>query len=148
MKKKYIVRLTVEERELLEDVVRKLEGSSQKIRRARILLKADATGSNWTDKEIADEFSCRIQTVENLRQRFATEGFDGALNRKKRETPPCPPKLDGEQEAKIIAMRLGKVPEGYANWSLRLLAERVVKLGIVGSISHETLRKTLKKAGP
>ncbi len=76
-----------------------------------------------------------------------TEGFEIALNGKKRETPPRQKVLDGEQEAKVIALRLGEPPKGFANWSLRLLAEQVVELGIVDSVSHETLRKTLKKTG-
>ena len=94
---------------------------------------------------IADAFGCRIQTVESLRKRLVTDGFDIALNGKPRESPPRKKVLDGKQEAKVIAMRLGKPPKGYANWSLRLLADRVVELGLVDSISHETVRQTLKK---
>jgi hypothetical protein len=82
---------------------------------------------------------------ENIRQRLLSEGFDIALNGKKRESPPRKKSLDGEQEAKVIALRLSKPPEGFANWSLRLLANQVVELGIVDSVSHETLRRTLKK---
>jgi len=145
MEKKYIVRLTDEERNVLRDVVKKLKGTSQKVRRAYVLLKADADGSNWTDKQIAEAFFCRTKTVENIRQRLVTDGFEIALNGKKREMPPRQKLLDGEQEAKVIALRLGEPPKGFANWSLRLLAERVVELGIVDSVSHETLRKTLKK---
>lgn len=145
MEKKYIVRLTDEERDTLSSVVKKLKGSSQKVRRAQILLKADADGPNWTDKKIAEAFSCRTKTVENIRQKFVTEGFDASLNRRKFDIPPRKKILDGEQEAKVIALRLGDPPKGYANWSLRLLAEKVVELEIVDSISHETLRTTLKK---
>jgi hypothetical protein len=145
MQKKYIVRLTDEERKVLREVVDKLKGTSQKVRRAQVLLKADADGPNWTDKKIAEALSCRTKTVENIRQRLVTEGFEIALNGKKRETPPRQKVLDGEQEAKVIALRLGEPPEGFANWSLRLLADQVVELGIVRSVSHETLRKTLKK---
>jgi hypothetical protein len=145
MEKKYIVRLTDEERSVLRDVVKKLKGTSQKVRRAQILLKADADGPNWTDKRIAEAFSCRTKTVENIRQRLVTDGFEIALNGKKRDTPPREKLLDGEQEAKVIALRLGKPPVGFANWTLRLLAEQVVELEIVDSVSHETLRKTLKK---
>ena len=145
MAKKYVVRLTDEERAKLHGVVKKLQGSSQKVRRAQILLKADADGPGWTDKKIAEAFSCRTKTVENVRQRLVTEGFDVGLNGKKRETPPRPKRLDGEQEAKVIALRLGEPPKGFANWSLRLLASRVVELGIVDSVSHETVRQTLKK---
>jgi len=145
MNKKYIVRLSDGERRELQAVVKKLKGSSQKVRRAQMLLKADADGPNWTDARIADAFSCRVQTVENLRKRLVTEGFETALYGKPRSTAPREKLLDGKQEAKVIALRLGKPPEGFANWSLRLLADRVVELGIVGSISHETVRQTLKK---
>jgi hypothetical protein len=145
MNKKYIVRLTDGERETLQSVVKKLKGSSQKVRRAQILLKADADGPNWTDERIAEAFSCRTKTVENIRQRLVTEGFDVALEGKKRETPPRQKRLTGEQEAKVIALRLGKPPAGFANWSLRLLADQVVELEIVESVSHETVRQTLKK---
>ena len=104
-----------------------------------------ADGPNWTDKKIAEAFSCRTKTVENIRQRLVTDGFEVVLNGKKRELPPRGKVLDGEQEAKVIALRLGEPPEGFANWSLRLLANQVVELGIAEAVSHETLRKTLKK---
>ena len=145
MQKKYVVRLTDGERKTLRSVVKKLSGSSQKVRRAQVLLKADADGPNWTDNRIAEAFGCRINTVEKIRQRLVTEGFVVALNGKKRETPPRQKRLDGEQEAKVIALRLGKPPQGFANWSLRLLAEKAVELSIVESVSHETVRQTLKK---
>jgi hypothetical protein len=145
MEKKYIVRLNDEERSLLKAVAKKFKGSPQKVRRAQVLLAADADGPNWTDQKIADVYSCRTKTVENIRQRLVTEGFDVAFNGKKRESPPRKKSLDGEQEAKVIALRLGKPPEGFANWSLRLLADQTVELGIADSISYETLRKTLKK---
>lgn len=145
--KKYIVRLTPEEREVCRETIRKLSGSSERVRRAQILLKADADGPGWTDQQIADAFSCRTNTVENVRQRCVLEGFERALERKQRASPPVPKLLDGEQEAQVIALRTGAPPEGYANWSLRLLARRVVELAIVESISHETVRRTLKKTG-
>jgi transposase len=145
MQKKYIVRLTEEERKTCRLTVKKLKGTSQKVRRAQILLKADADGPAWTDRQIAEAFSCRTKTVENIRQRFVEEGFESTLERKRRQTPPTEKLLDGEQEAKVIAMRLGSPPKGYANWTLRLLARKVVELEIVESISHETVRQTLKK---
>ena len=145
MQKKYVVRLTDAERETLRSVVKKLSGSSQKVRRAQVLLKADADGPGWTDRKIADAFGCRINTVEKIRQRLVTEGFAIALNGKPRETPPRQKLLAGEQEAKVIALRLGEPPKGFANWSLRLLAEKVVELSIVESVSYETVRQTLKK---
>jgi len=143
MQKKYIVRLTDEERATLEHIVRKLKGSSQKVRRANILLKADADGSAWTDARIAEAYGCRRQTVEGLRERLVSEGFEPALNGQMRQSRPKV--LDGTQEAELLALRLGLPPAGFGNWSLRLLAERVVELQIAPSISHETVRRTLKK---
>ena len=145
MVKKYVVRLSSEERSSLTEVVKKLKGSSTKVRRAQVLLKADADGPGWTDAQIAEAFGCRTKTVENIRERFVTKGFEVTLNGEPRLKPPRPKLLDGKQEAKVIALRLGPPPAGYANWSLRLLAERVVELAIAPSISHETVRQTLKK---
>ena len=145
MQKKYIVRLTARERATLEAVVKKLNGSSQKVRRAQILLKADADGPAWTDKQIAEAFGCRTKTVENIRQRLVLEGFEVALEGKRPAIPPRRSVFAGEQQAKVIALRLGPPPKGFANWSLRLLAEKVVELEIVESVSHETVRRTLKK---
>lgn len=145
MQKKYIVRLTEEERCQLREVIKKLKGSSQKVRRAQILLKADIEGSNWTDERIAEAFDCRTKTVENIRRRLVEKGFAETLNGSRRDTPPTEKRLDGEQEAHIIAMRLGSPPKGYNNWSLRLLARKAVELSIVDTISYETVRRTLKK---
>lgn len=145
MNKKFIVRLSDEERAVCQEVVKKLKGSSQKVRRAQILLKADADGPGWTDSRIAEAFNCRVQTIENLRKRLVTEGFELALEGKTRKEPPTPPKLDGEGEAKLIAMRLGKPPVGYGHWTLQLLADELVALEVVESISHETVRNVLKK---
>ena len=145
MHKKYVVRLTKTERKTLEEVIKKLKGTSQKVRRAHILLKADVDGPAWTDAKIADAFDCRVQTIEKLRKRLVTEGFELALNGQKRQTPPTEPILDGKGEAKLISMRLGKPPAGYGRWTLKLLAEELVALEIVESISYETVRRTLKK---
>ena len=145
MRKIYIVRLSDVERGLLKDYIKKQKGTSTKVRRAQVLLKADADGPCWTDAEIADAFGCRTKTVENIRERFVTEGFEVTLNGQERKDPPRVKVLDGKQEAKVIALRLGPPPKGYSNWSLRLLAEQVVELGIVDSISYETVRRTLKK---
>ena len=145
MEKKYIVRLTDEERETLYGVMKKLQGSSQQVRRAQLLLKADANGPNWTDQQIAEAFSCRTKTVENVRQRLLTVGFESTLYGAKPQTPPRQKRLDGKQEAQIIALRLGTPPTGFTHWSLRLLTEQVVELAIVDTVSHETLRKMLKK---
>lgn len=145
MQKKYMVRLSKTERSVLQEVVRKLKGSSQKVRRAQVLLKADVKGGGWTDRHIAEAFGCRRQTVEVLRQRFVECGFQETLEGKKRSTPPTEKLLDGKQEAKIIATRLGPPPKGYAHWTLRLLARKVVELEIVETVSYETVRRTLKK---
>ena len=145
MIKKYIIRLSDEERNACQVVVKKLKGSSEKVRRAQILLKADADGPNWSDAKIAEAFDCRVQTVENLRKRLVTEGFEQALERKKRQAAPRKCTLDGETEAKLIAMRLGRPPTGYGHWTLQLVAEEMVALEIVDAISHETVRRTLKK---
>ncbi len=147
MPKKYVVRLTDQERTELTAVVKKLKGTSQKVRRAQILLKADVEGPNWTDSRIAESFGCRTQTVENIRQRLVERGFQETLERVPREHPPVEKLLDGEQEARIIATRLGSPPPGYANWTLRLLARKVVELEIAESVSYETVRRLLKKVG-
>jgi transposase len=145
MNKKFVVRLSDDERGVCQEIVKKFKGSSQKVRRAQILLKADADGPGWIDRRIAEAFNCRVQTIENLRKRLVTDGFELALDGKKRQEPPTPCKLDGEAEAKLIAMRLGKPPAGYGHWTLQLLADELVVLEVVDSISHETVRKTLKK---
>jgi hypothetical protein len=145
MQKLYVVRLTDQEREELRSVVKKLKGTGQKVRRAQILLKADADGPNWTDERIAEAFSCRTRTVERLRLRLVEQGFEETLHRLERALPPVEKLLTGEQEARIIAMRLGPPPKGYANWTLRLLARKVVEVEIVDSVSYETVRRTLKK---
>ena len=147
MRKKYIVRLSAEERGTLTEIVKKFKGTSQKVRRAQILLKADADGPAWTDARIADAFGCRTRTVEKIRQRLVECGFTETLASKPRAHPATEKLLNGQQEAKLIALRLGAPPNGYANWTLRLLARKVVELGMVDSISYETARRTLKKTG-
>ena len=143
--KKYTVRLSDEERDVCQEIVKRLKGTSEKVKRARILLKADADGPGWSDVKIAEAYDCRVQTVETVRKRLVTEGFEVALERKKRLTAPTPHKLDGVAEAKLIAMRLGKPPAGYGRWSLQLLADELVALEVVSSICPETVRKTLNK---
>jgi Homeodomain-like domain len=144
MPKKYVVRLSDAEREMLAGLLKKKRVSAQKVRRARILLKADADGPNWTDAKIADAFDCRTHSVECLRERLVTEGFEIAVHGQPKSRVRGKV-LDGAQEAKIIALRLGPPPKGFANWTLRLLAAQAVTLEIVESVSHETLRRTLKK---
>lgn len=145
MRKTYVVRLSDAERTLLAEIVKKFKGSNQRVRRAQMLLKADADGPGWTDRQIAEAFNCRTKTVENVRQHLVERGFEQTLNGIKPSKPPIPKLLDGQQEAKIIAMRLGPPPPGYANWTLRLLARRVVELKIVPTVSYETVRRSLKK---
>ena len=136
--KKYVVRLTDVEREICKETIERLPGSGQKARRARILLQVDTEGPAWMVRRVADAFRCRVKTVENVRQRCELEG-------KQRSGPPVPKPLDGEQEAKLIALRLGPPPPGCGSWSLRLLAWHVVALGLVASISHKTVRQTFGK---
>ena len=145
MNKKYVVRLSDEERGVCQAILKNLKGSSPPFRRAQILLKADVAGPGWSEAKIAEAFNCRVHTIENLRKRLATESFELALDGKKRAEPPILCKLDGEVEAKLIAMRLGKPPAGYGHWTLRLLADAMVALEVVDAISHETVRTTLKK---
>jgi hypothetical protein len=145
MNKKFVVRLSDEERGVCQEIIKHLKGSSQKFRRVQILLKTDAEGPAWSDVRIADAFDCRVQTLETLRKRLVTEGLALALEGKKRQEPPTPCKLDGEAEAQLIALRLGKPPLGYGHWTLQLLADEMVSVEIVDAISHETVRKVLKK---
>jgi hypothetical protein len=145
MNKKYVVRLKDEERSACQVTIEKETGKSQKLRRAAILLKADADGPAWDDVKISEAVSCRTRTVENLRQALVLEGFEAALARKKRVTAPTPKLLDGVAEAKLIAMRLGRPPAGIGHWTLRLLADQMMELEIVESVSPETVRQTLKK---
>jgi len=147
MRKIFVVRLTDQERDELQSVIKNLKGTGQKVRRAQILRMADADGPNWADERIAEAFSCRTRTVERLRQRLVEQGFAEALHRVERALPPVEKLLTGEQEANIIATRLGPPPKGYSNWTLRLLARKVVELKIVDSVSYETVRRTLKKTG-
>jgi transposase len=143
--KRYIVRLADEERKQLEDIVNKGKNTAYKVKHAYILLKADAEGKNLTDEEIAKAVHCHKNTVSNVRQRLVDHGLEAALERKKRETPPVAKILDGEKEARLIALGCSQSPEGCARWTLKLLAERMVELEIVESISYETVRRTLKK---
>ena len=145
MNKQDVVRLSEEERRVCQGIIKTLKGSSQKFRRAQILLKADADGAGWPDVKIAEAFNCRVQTIEHLRKRLVTESFALALDGKKRQEPPTPCTLDGEAEAQLIARRLGKPPAGYGHGTLPRLADDMVALEVVEAIRHETVRKTLQK---
>ena len=144
MNKKYVVRLDQEEREHLEKLVRRGRAHARKLLYARILLKADANGPAWTDERIAEAFEASTATVARERRRHCEEGLEVALLPRK----PARPRrrvLDGRAEARLIALACSDLPEGRERWTLRLLADRMVELEYVGSVSHETVRRTLKK---
>ena len=145
MYKKYVVRLTEEERGRLETLVRRGRAHARKLLYARILLKADADGPDrWTDERTADALEVSTATVARERRRFVEDGLEVALMPKK----PGKPRrrvLDGRAEAHLVALACSGPPEGRGSWTLRLLAERMVELGHVGGVSHETVRRTLKK---
>jgi hypothetical protein len=143
--KKFVVRLTTDERGELRKLVKTGKAAAYKIRHANILLSADANGLGWTDEQIGEAYSVTSKTVANVRQRFVNVGLKSALERKKRETPPRQKVLDGEKEARLIAITRTTPPQGYSRWSLRLLSDQLVELKIVESISNETIRQTLKK---
>jgi transposase len=145
MHKKYIVRLSDEERRQLTELTSKGRAAAYKIRHAHILLKADAEGPAWTDAKIAESFSVSVNTVLGVRQRLVEQGLEAALNRKQQERPSRTPLLDGAAEARLIALRCSEPPAGHARWTLRLLADQAVALEIVEAISHETVRQALKK---
>jgi transposase len=143
--KKHKVELTSEERQTLETLVRKGQHSALKLMRAHILLKADSQGPGWTDARIADAFGCHEQTAYNVRKRFATGGRLSALERKPQSQPSRLPKLDGPGEARLIALCCSDPPKGFSRWTLQLLADELVELQVVESISAEAVRQTLKK---
>lgn len=147
MKKVFIVRLTDEDRLELESLIRKGKAAAIRLMRARILLKADQgdKGDAWTDAEIAEAVNVAPKTVFNTRRRWVEEGLEAALNRKKQERPSRIRKLDGKAEAKLVATCCGPAPQGRVRWTLRLLADKLVELEAVESISPETVRRTLKK---
>lgn len=145
MQKKYVVELTSKERKCLQEMVNSGRAAGYRIRRAQMLLKADegAHGPGWPDEQIAEAFGAHSATVSKLRQRLVEEGLEAALARKKREG--YPRKLDGDAEAHLVAMVCGKPPDGYKRWTLRLLADRMVELSVVDSVSHMTVSRALKK---
>lgn len=146
MVKKYIVDLSAEERAELVRFTTTGRHAADQITRARILLKADCNqpDGSWRDEAIVDALDVGIATVERVRRRFVDLGLAAALKRQPGggRKPDC---LNGEQEAHLIALVCGQPPEGQARWILRLLADRMVQLGQVESVSHETVRQTLKK---
>jgi hypothetical protein len=145
--KKYIVRLSGEERGRLEEMTGRGKASSRLVTRARILLKADASpqGESWSDSRIIEAFDVSATLVYNTRRQLVEEGFEACITRKKRERGPVAPIFDGETEAKLIALACSTPPAGYARWSLRLLEKKVVELDIVDKASDSTIGRVLKK---
>jgi transposase len=145
--KKYRVTLTTEERQSLQDLIAAGKAAAQKLAHARILLKADAApgGPAWTDERIAEAVEVSRATVERVRQRFVEQGLGAALVRKPQDRPSRLPKLDGRAEAHLIALACSRPPEGRTEWTMQLLADKLVELEVVDSISDETVRRTLQK---
>jgi transposase len=146
MKKKYPVILSDTEREQLKNLIAAGTAPARKLTYARILLKADqgSEGPGWVDEEVADAVEVSQPTVSRVRKQYVEEGLQAALNRR----PPNREyhrKLDGEQEARLVALACSEPPEGQARWSLRLLADKMVELDVVEEISYQTVRRTLKK---
>jgi transposase len=144
--KKYLVRLTEEERTYLESLVYKGKVAAHKRLHAEILLKADigTLGDKWSDSQIGEVFGISTRTVERVREKLVQEGLESALNRAK-PTRVRSRVIDGENEAHLVALTCGDAPDGRSRWTLRLLGQRMVELGYVESVSHETIRQTLKK---
>ena len=145
--KKYVVRLSAEERAQLDELIRKGKRSAQLLTKARILLKADVSelGEGWSDSRIAAALDTSIATIERTRRQLVEEGFEAVLRRKYNPNSARPRIFDGAAEAKLIALTLSPAPEGFARWSLRLLEEKVVELHIVERASDNTIGRTLKK---
>ena len=141
------VTLEAEERQHLHDLIAAGQAAARKLAPARILLKADAAdgGPAWPDGRIADALEVSVAAVERARRRFVAQGLDAALDRKRREHPARPPKLDGRAEARLIALACSAPPEGRAAWTMQLLADKLVELEVVDSISDEAVRLALKK---
>ncbi len=146
MPKKYRVTLTPDEREQLSALVSKGKAAARTLTHARILLKTDQAegGPAWTDAAVCTAFDVGLCTVMRVRERFVEEGLDAAL-RPRPSSYRQPRKLDGYQEAQLVALACSDAPDGRGRWTLRLLADRFVQLGYVECVSHETVRQTLKK---
>jgi len=145
--KKYIVCLSREERKSLKSLITSGKGPARIFTRARILLKADVGegGPGWPDEKIAEALDVTVQTIERVRKQLVEEGMEAVLKRRKYIQKVSRKKFDGDAEAHLIALACGETPDGYSRWSLRLLADRMVELGYVESISHEAVRRVLKK---
>ena len=145
MNKKYIVRLTAEERKELKDLVNKGKTQAYRIKHANILLAVDADGPNWPDHQAAKAYKCHQNTVVNVRQRFVEQGFEDALERKKQQSAPRKRIIDGESEARLISIACSTPPKGCAKWTMQMLADELIVLKVVDSISGQTVWRTLKK---
>ena len=145
--KKYVVRLSAEERAQFDELIRKGKRSARLLTKARIPLKADVSdlGEGWSDSRIAVALDTSIATIERTRRQLVEEGFEAVLRRKYNPNSARPRIFDGAAEAKLIALTLSPAPEGFARWSLRLLEDKVVELQIVERASHNTIGRTLKK---
>ena len=145
--KKYVVRLSREEREQLEALIRKGKSPAQRLLKARMLLKADVSegGEGWSDSRIIKALETSASMVYRVRKQLAEEGFEAVLSRKQRATPAVPRIFDGEKEAKLIALACSKPPKGRARWTLRLLESKVVELHIVDRARDSTIGRVLKK---
>lgn len=145
--KKYVVRLSAEEREQLQALIRKGKSPAKRLLKARIVLKADVSeaGEGWSDGKIIKALDTSESMVYRVRKQLVEEGFEAVLRRKPRPTPPVPAIFDGEKEAKLIALACSKPPQGRVRWTLRLLENKVVELGIVERASDSTIGRTLKK---
>jgi len=145
--KKHIVRLSKEERETLTKLLTSGRGPARMFTRVRILLKADQDdkGPAWSDEKISDALDVTVQTIERVRKQLVEEGFDAVLSRRKYTQKVSRKKIDGDVEAHLVALSCSEPPKGRARWTLRLLADSIVELGYVKSISHEAVRQTLKK---
>jgi transposase len=146
MPKKYIVKLNRDERKQLRELIQNGKGSAKALTHARILLKADQTKGQpgWTDQTISEAFDVSVATIERVRQIYVCHGLNAAVRRRSRSRERTR-QLDGKQEAYLIALACSEPPTGHDRWTLRLLADRMVKLEYVGELSHETVRRTLKK---
>ena len=145
--KRYVVRLSGEEREHLEALIRKGKSPAQRLVKARILLKADISraGEGWSDSRIVKALETSLSMVYRVRKQLVEEGFEAVLSRKQRAAPAVARIFDGEKEARLIALACSKPPTGRARWTLRLLENKVVELGIVDRASDSTIGRTLKK---
>jgi hypothetical protein len=145
--KRYLVKLSGEERAQLEALIRKGKSPAQRLLKARILLKADVSeaGEGWSDGQIIEALETSPSMVYRVRKQLVEEGIEAVLSRKPRATPAVPRIFDGEKEAKLIALACSKPPKGRARWTLRLLENKVVELGIVDRASDSTIGRTLKK---